>query len=85
MKMCLRDVLHAWILFDLQKWYNFHGGTFAATFDLVTLQYSLGFVQQNYKETSQNINPALRFARGFKESASYLSGFQFFPPKSPRL
>ena len=70
--MSLGDVLYALILFDLQIWYNFNGGTLAATFDLPTLQYSVRFVQQTYKTTPQNINWALRFARGFKKSACYL-------------
>ena len=69
--MSLGDVLYA-LIFDLQIWYNFNGGTLAARFDLPTLQYSVRFVQQTYKTTPQNINWALRFARSFKKSACYL-------------
>ena len=53
--MSLGDVLYA-LIFDLQIWYNFNGGTLAARFDLPTLQYSVRFVQQTYKTTPQNIN-----------------------------
>ena len=53
--MSLGDVLYA-LIFDLQIWYNFNGGTLAATFDLPTLQYSVRFVKQTYKTTPQNIN-----------------------------